>query len=159
MTQYVDVTPSSGAIPAARYGSCAALGPDGELWISHGFTEDGGRFSDTRSYDLGAGDWTDRTPAGDAPVERCLHDCFWSGGLDDRFVLYGGQTTGISALGDVWAYDPVGRSWTQGPERGRPTSAVRHGGSRISRPFIFGGGTIDGGFINDSWISIGLSEP
>jgi hypothetical protein len=57
--------PSSGAIPAARYGSCAALGPDGELWISHGFTEDGGRFADTRSYNLETGIWTDHTPAGD----------------------------------------------------------------------------------------------
>ena len=51
--------PAGGDVPVARYGSCAALGPDGRLWISHGFTEDGVRFSDTRAYDFGTGTWTD----------------------------------------------------------------------------------------------------
>ena len=39
--------PAAGAIPVRRYGSCAALGPDGRLLISHGFTSEGARFSDT----------------------------------------------------------------------------------------------------------------
>ena len=33
--------PSNGAVPVPRYGTCAAVGPDGRLWISHGFTADG----------------------------------------------------------------------------------------------------------------------
>ena len=48
----------------ARYGTCAAVAPDGRLWISHGFTADGVRFSDTRAYDFATGAWTDETPDG-----------------------------------------------------------------------------------------------
>jgi outer membrane protein assembly factor BamB len=93
--------PIGGARPVARYGSCAALGTDGRLWISHGFTAEGSRFSDTRAYDFGTGTWSDETPAGRQPVERCLHGCFVAD--DGRFVLYAGQTTGVEALGDLWA--------------------------------------------------------
>ena len=95
---------AAGALPKARYGSCAALGPDGRLWMSHGFTEDGTRFADTRAYDFTTGLWTDLTPAGVGPVERCLHSCWWT--PDGRFVLYAGQTTGIDSLGDLWVLSP-----------------------------------------------------
>jgi hypothetical protein len=94
--------PAGGAPPIPRYGSCAALGFDGRLWISHGFTEEQVRFADTRAYDFVTGAWTDETPsAGDVPVARCLHACFTA--ADGRFVLYAGQTTGVPALGDLWA--------------------------------------------------------
>ena len=95
---------SKPSMPEARYGSCASLGPDGRLWISHGFTQDDGRFADTRAYDFATGQWTDMTPAGDGPIKRCLHDCFWSSD-GQRLILYGGQTTGVAALDDIWAYD------------------------------------------------------
>ena len=32
---------AGGAVPVPRYGSCATIGPDGRLWISHGFTSEG----------------------------------------------------------------------------------------------------------------------
>ena len=118
--------------PAARYGSCASLGPDGQLWISHGFTADSGRFSDTRSYDFATGEWTDRTPQGDVPVKRCLHDCFWSS--DGRLILYGGQTTGVAALGDLWSFDPSAGSWTEARIRGAAAPAVRAGARTVRRP-------------------------
>jgi hypothetical protein len=145
--------PSSGAVPAARYGSCAALGPDTELWISHGFTEDSGRFSDTRSYNFETGTWTDHTPAGDVPIERCLHDCFWARkGFDQRLILYGGQTTGVAALGDIWAFDPTSGTWTQGPDQSAPARQLYGlAGAGGLGGLIFGGGTIDGGFLNDTW--------
>ena len=41
--------PAGGDVPVARYGTCASVGPDGRLWISHGFTADGSRFADTRA--------------------------------------------------------------------------------------------------------------
>ncbi|HEX7168555.1 MAG TPA: kelch repeat-containing protein, partial [Acidimicrobiales bacterium] len=63
---------AGGAQPTARYGSCASLGPDGRLWISHGFTADQARFDDTRAYDFDAEAWIDETPEGDMPVARCL---------------------------------------------------------------------------------------
>jgi hypothetical protein len=92
--------PNGGDRPLARYGSCAAIGPDGRLWISHGFTEDGTRFADTRAYDFETGSWSDETPAGRAPVNRCLHGCWWTDG--GELALYAGQTTGVQALGDLW---------------------------------------------------------
>lgn len=142
--------PSLGAVPAARYGSCASLGPDGELWISHGFTEDSGRFSDTRSYDFATGAWTDRTPAGQVPVERCLHDCFWSSATG-QLVLYGGQTTGVAALGDIWAYDPSTGAWTRGPDSEAPPRQLYSLSTSATGAVVFGGGSLDGGFLNDSW--------
>ena len=33
--------PNDGPKPVARYGSCSAIGTDGRLWISHGFTVGG----------------------------------------------------------------------------------------------------------------------
>jgi hypothetical protein len=139
--------PSLGAAPDARYGSCASLGPDGELWISHGFTADG-RFSDTRSYEFASGTWTDRTPLGEVPIERCLHDCFWSA---DRLILYGGQTNGVAALGDTWAYDVDSGEWTQGPETAAPprqlyalAASTEHG------TLVVGGGAADGGYLADT---------
>ena len=149
---------SLGAVPAARYGSCASLGPDGELWISHGFTEDTGRFADTRSYDFETGSWTDRTPADRVPVERCLHDCFWLS--NDQLILYGGQTTGVAALGDIWAYDLATAAWTEG---GRPAAPARQLYAQAAFGFgaiVFGGGSLDGGFLADMWMidpqSLGL---
>ena len=70
--------PGSGDVPVSRYGTCAAVGPDGRLWISHGFTSDGVRFSDTRAYDfelghLGRRD-ARRRPPGRALPPRLLVD-------------------------------------------------------------------------------------
>jgi hypothetical protein len=103
--------PGDGRRPEARYGTCAAVGPDGRLWISHGFTADG-RFGDTRAWEPLTGRWTVETPrSGRTPVERCLHDCVWS--PDGRLQLYGGQTNGVPSLGDRWSLDPVERRWTK----------------------------------------------
>ena len=139
--------PSLGAVPEPRYGSCASLGPDGRLWISHGFTQDDGRFDDTRAYDFATGEWTDETPAGDRPVKRCLHDCYWSAA--GTLILYGGQTTGVPALGDIWSYDPTVEAWTEGPlvaASPRQLYALAPDDG-----LVFGGGTLDGGFLGDTW--------
>ena len=89
--------PAAGDVPTPRYGSCAAIGPDGRLWISHGFTQDQVRFADTRAYDFATSAWTDETPSeGPRPVERCLHGCWWTD--DGALSLYAGQTTGTLAL-------------------------------------------------------------
>lgn len=141
--------PSVGAVPEARYGSCASLGPDGRLWISHGFTQDDGRFADTRAHDFATGEWTDMTPSGDLPVKRCLHDCYWSDA--GKLILYGGQTTGVSALGDIWSYDPQAQTWLQGPQplaAPRQLYALASGGPDA---LVFGGRALDGGFLADTW--------
>lgn len=141
--------PSLGAVPDARYGSCASLGPDGRLWISHGFTQDDGRFDDTRAYDFATGEWADETPDGDRPVKRCLHDCYWS--TQGTLVLYGGQTTGVPALGDIWSFDPELNAWTQGPESSAAPRQLYALAADGSSAFVFGGGGLDRGFLADTW--------
>ena len=141
--------PARGSIPQPRYGSCAALGPDNRLWISHGFT-DSGRFSDTRTYDFAVGTWRDETPSGTVPVVRCLHDCLWSS--DRRFLLYGGQTNGVAALGDLWAYRPGGRAWSQ-ERKPEPTPRQLYALAGVrDRAFIFGGQGLGGEDLGDLWL-------
>jgi hypothetical protein len=143
--------PNGGERPLSRYGSCAALGPDGGLWISHGFTSDEGRFFDTRVYDFTTGKWTDVTPA-ETPVLRCLHDCLWT--PDGRFLLYGGQTTGAPAIGDLWSLEPAADApgtWTQLP---KPEPEARQSyalASEGGRAYVFGGGDAKRQELDDLW--------
>jgi len=145
--------PGDGDKPLARYGSCGGISPDGDLWVSHGFTHDSGRFFDTKSYDLGLGKWFDQTPDGRLPVDRCLHDCFWarSGQLADQLVLYGGQTTGVAALGDMWSYDPAVGGWTQQPDPPAPARQLYALAVMAAEAFVFGGGDIDREPLSDLW--------
>jgi hypothetical protein len=141
--------PASGAIPEARYGSCAALGPDGRLWISHGFT-DRGRFFDTRAYDFTTGRWANETPGGQTPVERCLHDCLWT--PDGRLVLYAGQTTGVPALGDLWAFAPEATAWTELQPEPRPAARQLYALATLGQTaWMHGGSAKDGDKLGDLW--------
>jgi galactose oxidase-like protein len=145
---------ATGATPVSRYGSCAAIGPDGRLWISHGFTSEGQRFADTRAFDFATLTWADETPLGEAPIERCLHACWWA--ADDTLRLYGGQTTGTTALGDLWQLDvgerPGTNAWTSvaldpaPPDRNLYASARWQAGT-----LVFGGQGLDGDYLADSW--------
>ncbi|HEX5041211.1 MAG TPA: kelch repeat-containing protein [Candidatus Limnocylindria bacterium] len=140
--------PSAGESPVARYGTCAAVGPDGRLWISHGFTADGTRFSDTRAYDFASGTWSDETPDGERPVDRCLHGCWWTD--DGSLTLYAGQTTGVTALGDRWSLGDAGwteLSGTAPPERNL-YARTRLDGATL----VFGGQALDGSFLDDLWL-------
>lgn len=141
--------PAGGDVPVARYGTCASIGPDGRLWISHGFTSDGTRFADTKAYDFADGSWTDETPAGDLPVSRCLHGCWWT--ADGRLTLFGGQTTGVTALDDRWLLEP-GEGWTQvnaaSPGPRNLYARARLDGSTL----LFGGQGLDGSRLGDAWL-------
>jgi Galactose oxidase, central domain len=147
--------PADGDAPVARYGSCAAVGPDGRLWISHGFTSEGTRFADTRAYDFSTLAWTDETPAGERPVERCLHGCWWTD--DGQLALYAGQTTGVPALADLWKFMPGPRigtnTWSEvtlqrrWPRERQLYASARWQGGTI----VFGGGSLGGGYLDDTW--------
>ena len=140
--------PSNGAVPVARYGTCAAVGPDGRLWISHGFTSDGVRFADTRAYDFASGAWTDETPANGArPVERCLHACWWT--EDGALALFGGQTTGVTALEDRWLLQDG--AWSE-DDRTAPPARNLYAALRIADSMVvFGGQAPDGSYLDDFW--------
>lgn len=147
--------PAGGNAPIARYGSCSGIGPDGRLWVSHGFTADGARFADTSAYDFAQEAWIDESPGGAGPVERCLHACWWT--TDGRFALYAGQTTGVAALGDLWHLTPgegaaSTNAWVEvggdlPPARQLPAVARRGGVT-----FVVGGRGNDRGPLNDTWI-------
>ena len=147
--------PAGGSVPVARYGSCSGIGPDGRLWISHGFTEDGVRFADTAAYDFDAEAWTDQAPAGDGPVERCLHACWWTS--DGGFVLYGGQTTNVPALGDLWLLTPGagGAPSNRWAKAANPEPAARQltaVARRDSLTVLFGGRDINRKALADLWL-------
>jgi hypothetical protein len=146
--------PSAGRTPLPRYGSCSGIGPDGRLWVSHGFTEDGSRFSDTRAYDFEAEAWTTATPPDGTPKERCLHVCWWT--LDGTFTLYGGQTTGVPALGDLWSLVPgtagAENAWFRLAE---PAAAPRHLPAVAQRgglTYLVGGRDLDRRPLGDTWL-------
>jgi hypothetical protein len=140
--------PAAGDVPAARYGTCAAIGPDGRLWISHGFTSDGTRFADTKAYDFDAASWTDQTPSGDIPISRCLHGCWWT--ADGTLALFGGQTTGVMALDDRWVL--VDGAWQQVGGR-VPTPRNLYARARLDgATLVFGGQSLDGGRLDDGWL-------
>lgn len=143
--------PAAGAVPVARYGSCAAVGPDGRLWISHGFTSENARFSDTLAYDFETAAWTDQTPPGDPPVVRCLHGCWWT--ETGMLRLYAGQTNGVTALGDLWELTVEGTpGWARlGGEL--PAERNLYARARIGAgAVVFGGLGIDGGYRNDLFV-------
>jgi hypothetical protein len=146
--------PAGGAAPVPRYGSCAAIGPDGRLWISHGFTQEGQRFADTRAYDFSTSQWTDETPAGDAPIQRCLHACWWA--EDGTFVLYAGQTTGTNSLADLWwltvGERPGTNTWAEQVPDGLPPARNLYAAARWGpATVVFGGQGLDGNALTDTW--------
>ncbi|CAN5602582.1 hypothetical protein BH24CHL9_BH24CHL9_06940 [soil metagenome] len=138
--------PARGAAPAARYGSCAVVGRDGRLVISHGFTFRG-RFDDTRAYNFRTGRWASVAPAGRRPGERCLHECFTD--AEGQLVLYGGQDNQNASLGDLWSTRPD--AWTRAPD---PSAAARrlHAVTEAGPDaWVFGGAGRDGSALDDLW--------
>jgi hypothetical protein len=101
------------ARPSPRYGTSAVLDDQGNVLVSHGFTFEG-RFDDTWSLDPASGIWTDVSPAAETrPLKRCLHEAVWDA-AEQRMLLYGGCSSGFGPCpqGDLWAFDPVARTWT-----------------------------------------------
>ena len=106
--------PSPGGGPAQRTGTCATLGLDGRIWISHGASGAGTDLADTWAYDPEANGWSNMTPGGPGPVARSGHRCWWT--ADGRFVAYAGEATGGTVLDDLWtlaAPGGPGAAWTR----------------------------------------------
>ncbi|MCA1587329.1 MAG: hypothetical protein LC744_01205 [Chloroflexi bacterium] len=140
--------PSSGAVPVARYGTCAGIGPDGRLWISHGFTAENSRFADTVAYDFASGVWTVESPDPPVPVNRCLHGCWWTD--TGELALYGGQTTGAAALGDLWLLEDG--AWTL-VDGARPAERNLYARARLAGgTLVFGGQALDRSYLADAFL-------
>ena len=142
-----------GDVPVARYGSCSGIGPDGRFWISHGFTANGIRFDDTAALDVEAARWS-RVEVGDGrPIKRCLHACWWT--PDGRLALFGGQTNGVPALGDLWFLEPTADgaagAWQETPDQRAPERQLAAVAQGDGITVIAGGRGTDGAPLADSW--------
>lgn len=94
--------PTTADGPAARSTACAAIGPDGRIWLTHGFGAGGAALDDTWALDPIDWSWTRIEPVGDVPAPRGGHGCWWT--TDGRLVLHGGRSDD-GVLGDTWALD------------------------------------------------------
>jgi hypothetical protein len=93
---------ASGDLPPPRTNACAAVAPDGRVWVSHGFGPDGAALDDTWALDPLAWSWTRIGPPEAVPPPRGGHGCWWT--IDGRLVLHGGRAEGV-VLGDTWVFD------------------------------------------------------
>ena len=57
----------------------------------------------------------------------------------------------MTALGDIWAYDPPAQAWTQGSQPDAPPRQLYALASAGTDALLFGGGTLDGDFLADTW--------
>jgi len=151
----------NGAAPSPRYGLGAVLDDGGQLVVSHGFTFDG-RFDDTWALDLARGEWSDVSPTdGTRPLKRCLHEMVWDE-PSARMLLFGGCSSGFGPCpqGDLWAFDPWERVWTQldvgdGPTaRSNPAMLFDAKGKRS----LLIGGLTDAGYAADVWSGSGEGD-
>lgn len=148
--------PSSGVAPTPRYGAGGTLDPTGRMLVTHGFTNSG-RFDDTWAYDLATNTWTEVSPAGPRPVERCLMRAAWDT-ANERLLMFGGQTTGTPFLGDFWALESNG--WREIASQPRPSPRTFYAmvfDDESGRLILFGGRTADGP-VNDLWYFDSASE-
>ncbi len=110
-----EIGTGDGPRPSVRYGTSAVFDGEGRLLVSHGFTFEG-RFDDTWALDLETGAWTDVSPPeGEVrPLKRCLHEAVWDA-ANGRMLLFGGCSSGVGPCpqGDLWAFDPAARVWTE----------------------------------------------
>lgn len=142
--------------PNLRYGTAAVFDPlAGELVNFAGFT-DAGRFEDTWRFDPRSAAWRELGVANN-PGPRCLHSASYDS-RGHRMLVYGGQR-GASRLGDLWALDLNGDSWSEltpalGPA-GRTFAASVYD-ARGNYLVIFGGDT--GGAKSDEVWRYDLAE-
>jgi hypothetical protein len=153
--EWAELGPSGGP-PTKRYASGGALDASGRFIVSHGFTT-AGHFDDTWAYDPAQNAWTDISPLGRRPAERSLMRVVWDS-INERLIMYGGQTTGVPFLGDQWEFD--GGTWLQIDVKPSPgqrnlyAAAFDEEGSRI----ILVGGDMEDGPVSDVWFFDVLSE-
>ncbi|MBM4438436.1 MAG: hypothetical protein FJ029_14690, partial [Actinobacteria bacterium] len=147
--QWSQVKPAS-PLPLKRYGHGWGMTPAGVFYISHGFTAEN-RFDDT--WALAGDQFSDVSPPGAQPLKRCLHQCVWDV-AKARLVLFMGQSNAAPFQGDVWAYDPGARAWTELQAATKPSP--RHFHAAVYEPArgvsVVLGGLTAGGDVADVWV-------
>jgi hypothetical protein len=160
---WVDVTPPSGALPAARWGQSMAFDPNRRKVILFGGQDDNLVYlSDTWEWDTVAKTWTNVTPATSPTARRGTQLVYEA--ATDRMILVGGVDDN-RFYNDTWAWSPGSRTWTKlNPSvssaagrtfigRGYPGAAYNSSTGRVT---LFGGvGFPTGSSVvsdqNDTW--------
>jgi len=144
----------SGAGPSPRHGHSAIYdSARNRMVISHGFT-DAGRFNDTWAFDLAANSWSNLTPSGSKPLNRCLHHAAYDA-AGSRMFLYGGCSSGYGPCpqGDLWSFDLNTNQWTDRTPGSVPPARMLYAmafDATRGRLVVFGGDGASGLF-NDTW--------
>lgn len=145
----------TGDAPPPRYGSAGGIFDYGNaLYLSHGFTNQG-RFNDLWAFNLETNSWQALSPAGEVPLERCLHAAAMTG--PDEFVLFGGCSSGFGPCpqDDTWHWDGALASWQQllqeaGPSaRQFPAMAPLKDRNEV---LLFGGQGQGSTDLGDTWV-------
>jgi N-acetylneuraminic acid mutarotase len=101
-----------------------------------------GHMNDLWSYDPATNAWTQLIAEGVAgsPQERADFGFVWDG---QRALLFGGDVFGMTALNDLWSYDPATNVWTQMIANGDPASPDARAGFMMvwdgTEAILFGG--------------------
>lgn len=135
--------------PSARVNHVAEV-VDGQFLIHGGNTSKSGAsftpLGDLWSLDLDTLEWTELSPAGDAPKDRLFHSSTLSGDGATMYVYGGGDENAFVGpfFGDLWALDTASLTWSrlhtgrQDAPEGRlvPNMAVDDANGRV---ILFGG--------------------
>jgi len=149
---WVDITPG-GTVPPQRAWASAIHDPVGNRMVIFAGRNAGGDRNDVWAYDIGAGTWSDITPAmGSAPLPRRTPGSSYDP-VAHRMVTWSGQATG-AFFNDAWALDLAGGGWTDLMPSGGPP-AIRYGVAVTFDPVAgelvtFAGFTVSGRF-DDTW--------
>lgn len=149
---WVNLTPGSGAAPAARAWSSAVFDAQNRRMIVFGGRA-GSDFGDIWAFDLATHAWTDLTPsAGSAPAARRTPGSGYDASTH-RMVTWSGQAPGVF-FNDAWSFDLNSNTWTLLTPSGGPPN-IRYGVAAAWDPsaaelVTFAGFTNMGRF-DDTW--------
>jgi N-acetylneuraminic acid mutarotase len=146
----------SGKVPSARSNLAMAYDPESRKvvlfggLVGKGFSSS--RVNDTWTYDSKKNEWNLVVPKAAVPHARNSHSMTYDPAFH-RVILFGGFGGEGTALNDVWAYDPAGKTWTDLQPAGKPP-AGRGEQSMVCDPksgalILFGGRHISA--FGDTW--------
>jgi hypothetical protein len=143
-------------LPAPRYGAAGAVNSRGHFLLSHGFTN-AGRFDDTWRLVPRIESWTEVSPEGERPLERCLMRAVWDS-RSERLLMFGGQSTGRPFLGDLWELaDGEWRELTTNTSPSPRNFYAMAFDADAGRVVLYGGNTQDGP-VSDVWFFDSASD-
>jgi N-acetylneuraminic acid mutarotase len=153
-----------GALPAARAAAAMVYDSTRRRMILFGGSAPAdaqlagadAQMNDTWAYDPAANTWSDLSPAGTLPPERCRHSMVYDR-FGGRVIIFGGLGSEWSELNDTWVYETSANTWTKLSFSGT-SPYPRHSCSMAycswNNTFILFGGAYaqNAGFFNETWV-------